>query len=226
VVDRPTPEEAVQAVANGTTDEGPVVLADVGDNPGGGAPGDETALLRELLENGVESAGVATIHDPEVVKACVETGVRESCTVDIGGKSVDTWTDPVADLTCYVKAITDGSFVKTGPMETGRPRDYGTAVLLQCGDNREVYVVVTERRHQPYDAELWRHVGVQPERLDVVVVKSTNHYRGAYEPLASRIIPVDSPGLNVVDPAQLDYERIRRPVFPIDDLDDDAYPDW
>lgn len=230
VVDRPTPEEAVEtamrSIADGTTEDGPVVLADVGDNPGGGAPADETALLRELLENDVGDAGVAIIHDPDVVAACLEAGVRETVTVDIGGKSVDSWTDPVEDVSCYVKAITDGSFVKTGPMERGRPRDYGTAVLLQCGEDRDLNVVVTERRHQPYDAELWRHVGIQPERLDAVAVKSTNHYRGAYEPLASRIVPVDSPGLNVVDPGRLDYDRIRRPIFPLDDLDDDAYPDW
>ena len=229
-VARPSPEEAVakamRAVADGTTDEGPVVLADVGDNPGGGAPADETALLRELLENGAENAGVAIIRDPDVVADCVDAGVREWVSVDLGGKSADAWTDPIADLPCYVKAITDGSFVKTGPMETGRPRDYGTTVLLQCGEDRGVNAVVTERRHQPYDAELWRHVGIQPERLDIVAVKSSNHYRGAYEPIASRIVPVDSPGLNVVDPARLDYEHLRRPIFPIDEMEDDAYPNW
>jgi len=227
-VDRPSPDEAVEetieAIADGSTGEGPVVLADVGDNPGGGAPGDETALLREFLDKDVENAGVAMIHDPEVVAASVETGVGETMTVDLGGKSRDTWTDPLADLSCYVKAITDGTFVKTGPMETGRVRNYRTTVLLQCGDPG-VNVVVTERRHQPYDAELWRHVGIQPERLDTVAVKSTNHYRGAYEPIASRIIPVDSPGLNVVDPARLEYERIRRPIFPLDEMADNAYPD-
>lgn len=229
-VDRPTPDEAVSAARDaidaGETDSGPVVLADVGDNPGGGAPADETALLREFLESGIENAGVAIVHDPEVVTACIEAGVGAAVTVELGGKSADTWTDPLTDLPCYVKAITDGSFVKTGPMETGRPRNYGTTVLLQCGKNRGINVVVTERRHQPYDAELWRHVGVHPEQLDAIAVKSTNHYRGAYEPIASRIIPVDSPGLNVVDPARLEYERIRRPIFPLDDMDDDVYPDW
>jgi microcystin degradation protein MlrC len=229
-VDRPSPAEAVaEAVAateDGETTDGPVVLADVGDNPGGGAPGDETALLRALLDAGVESAGVAMIHDPAVVAACREAGVRESVTVDLGAKAADSWTNTLEGLDCYVKAITDGRFVKTGPMETGRLQDWGTAVLLQCGENRGVNVVVTERRHQPYDAELWRHVGVQPERLNAVAVKSSNHYRGAYEPVESRVIPVDSPGLNVLDPARLDYERIRRPVFPVDEMADDAYPDW
>lgn len=230
VVDRLTPDEAVAetvgAIDEGVTEDGPVVMADVGDNPGGGAPGDETALLRELLDAGIENAGVAMICDPETVGTCVEAGVRETVTVNLGAKSRDSWTDPIEDLTGYVKAITDGRYVKTGPMETGRPRDWGRAVLLQCGDERGVNVALTDRRHQPYDAELWRHLGVQPERLDAVVVKSTNHYRGAYEPIASRIIPVDSPGLNVVDPARLDYERLRRPIFPVDDMDTDAYPDW
>jgi microcystin degradation protein MlrC len=89
-----------------------------------------------------------------------------------------------------------------------------------------VSVVVTENRLQPRDAEIWRHAGVQPERLDVLVVKSTNHYRADYEPMASHVIPINSPGLAAMDPRQFDHRNVTRPRYPLDEMADDDYPDW
>ena len=228
-VEHPGPTEAVAAakelIADGVTADGPVVLGDVGDNPGGGAPGDETAVLEELLDQGVINAGVAFVRDPEVVETCITAGVGETVSVDLGGKSADSRTDPIT-VEGHVKAITDGSFVNTGPRETGVTVTMGRTVVLACGEDRGVSVIVAENRKQPWDAELWRHVGIQPERLDAIVVKSANHYRGDYDPLASEVIPIDSPGLNVINPARLGHERIGRPVYLMDEMDEDDYPDW
>ena len=217
--------EAKRLVADGETVDGPVVVADVGDNPGGGSPGDETSVLAELLEQDVSNAGFAFIRDPEAVDTCVSAGVGETVSVEIGGKSPDSSTDPVP-VDGYVKSITDGVFQNTGPMQTGATVRLGRTVLLECGSDRSIRLVVAENRKQPWDAELWRHVGVQPERLDVIVVKSANHYRGDYDPMASHVLPVDSPGLNNIDPAKYDFERIRRPMFLLDEMTDDDYPDW
>jgi microcystin degradation protein MlrC len=228
VGDYPGAEEAVAEAAakNGEADEGPVVLADAGDNPGGGGAADGTTVLRALLEQGVTDAGFAIMRDPEAVAACVGAGVGERVTVAIGGKSDDRHGDPIEDVDGYVAAITDGRFVNTGPMGTGTENRLGRTVRLQCGADDGVAVVLTENRMQPLDAEIWRHVGVQPERLAVLVVKSTNHFRADYEPMACRVIPVDSPGLAAMDPARYDHERIRRPQFPLDEMADDDYPDW
>lgn len=241
VRDYPGPEEAVRqavetvadrgvagpsAVAGGERDEGPVVLADVGDNPGGGGAGDGTTVLRALLEQGVTDAGFAILRDPEAVEACVAAGVGERVTVTLGGKTDDRHGDPIEDVDGYVAAITDGRFVNTGPMETGTENRLGRTVRLQCGADDGVAVVLTENRLQPLDAELFRHVGVQPERLDVVVVKSSNHFRADYGPLASRVIPIDSPGVAAMDLSRFGHERIRRPQYPLDEMDADAYPDW
>lgn len=85
-------------------------------------------------------------------------------------------------------------------MSTGTENHLGRTVLLQCGPEDGVALIVTENRLQPLNAEIWRHVGVQPERLDVVVVKSANHYRADYEPMASHVVPINSPGLAAMDP--------------------------
>ncbi|MFB6188576.1 MAG: M81 family metallopeptidase [Halapricum sp.] len=231
----PTPEravaEAVECVnrdgtATGANDHpGPIVLADTGDNPGGGGTGDETALLRKLIDNGATNAGVALLHDPDAVADCVAAGVGERVTVSLGANADGGFTDPLEGVDGYVKAITDGEFRNTGPMATGTENRLGRTVLFQCGHEDGIRVVLTENRLQPFDAELWRHVGVQPERLDLVVVKSNNHYRADYEPIASEVVTVDSPGAAAFDPRRYDYRRIRRPMFPLDEMRADEYPD-
>ncbi|WP_266083275.1 M81 family metallopeptidase [Haladaptatus caseinilyticus] len=228
VGDFPTPPEAVaeaqRAAADLDAEDGPIVMADVGDNPGGGGAADGTTVLREMIDQELTNAGFAIMHDPDVVADCVNAGVGEHITVTMGGKTDDLHGEAIEDVDGYVKAITDGEFVNTGPMGTGSENHLGTAVHLKCGHENGVSVIVTKNRLQPLDAEIWRHVGIQPERLDVLVVKSTNHYRADYEPLASRVIPINSIGLVAMDPRKFDFNHIRRPQFPLDDMDDGAYP--
>jgi microcystin degradation protein MlrC len=226
----PDPHDAVgralrsEAVAD--PEAGPVVLADSGDNPGGGGTGDETAILRELVDRGATNAGMTLLHDPGAVAACLDAEVGERVTVSLGGRADGSFTPPIGDVDGYVAAITDGEFRNTGPMATGTENHLGRTVLFRCGRDDGVYVILTEKRIQPLDAEIWRHVGVAPERLDVIAVKSNNHYRASYEPFASEIITVNSPGVAAFDPHQYDYERIDRPVFPLDEMAADDYPDW
>jgi len=226
----PEPPEAVsrakELVADGATEDGPVVMADVGDNPGGGGVADGTTVLREMIDQELTNAGFAIMRDPEVIEACVEAGVGERMTADLGGKTDDMHGDPIEDLDGYVKTITDGEFVNTGPVGTGSENHLGRTVHLQCGHEDGVSVILTENRLQPLDAEIWRHVGIQPERLDTLVVKSTNHYRADYESMSCEVLPINSVGLVSMDPRKFKFEDIPRPQFPLDEMADDDYPDW
>lgn len=230
VGDYPDPPDAVAEAKRlsdaGETEDGPVVMADAGDNPGGGGAADGTTVLRELLDQGLTNAGFAIMRDPESVADCVEAGVGERVELRLGGKTDDMHGDPIEGLDGYVAAITDGEFENTGPMGTGSENHLGRTVHLRCGAADGVSVLVTENRLQPLDAEIWRHAGIQPERLDALVVKSTNHYRADYEPMASEVIQVNSIGLVAMDPRKFEFGHVRRPQFPLDDVADDAYPDW
>jgi Uncharacterized conserved protein len=180
-----------------------------------------------MLDQNLTNAGFAIMRDPDVVDQCVAAGVGERVTVDLGGKTDDMHGDPIENLDGYVKAITDGEFENTGPMGTGSENHLGRAVHLQCGHEDGVSVILTENRMQPLDAEIWRHVGIQPERLDTLVVKSTNHFRADYEPMGCEVIPINSIGLVSMDPRNFDFQQITRPQFPLDEMsDDDDYPDW
>ena len=50
------------------------------------------------------------------------------------------------------------------------------------------------------------------------MLKSTIHYRAAFEPLAREIIEVDAPGLSSSNLTRFAFTNVRRPIFPLDDL--------
>jgi microcystin degradation protein MlrC len=103
--------------------------------------------------------------------------------------------------------------------------DLGLAVLLDCGDDSSVSVIVTENRLQPLDTEIWRHIGIQTERLDALVVKSKNHFRADDEPIASEVVLVNTPGLGAVDPNRFEFSEIDRPKYPLEEVLAGAHPD-
>lgn len=228
----PKPREAVAqakaTVVEKAPDEGPVVMADFGSNPGGGGASNGTTVLREFLDQEVSNAGWAIMHDPDAVATCLEAGVSRRVTIDVGGKTDDQHGETIESLEGYVKAITDGRYVNTGTSHSGYgvQNDIGRTVRFQCGPDDGVTVVLAERRASAFDAEIWRHVGQPPERLDIVCIPSLIAFLGDYEPMASDVVLVDTPGLSAVDPARFDYERIPRPLYPLDDLVADTYPDW
>jgi len=231
----PTASEAVPRVADALADrdtpahevgEGPIVMGDFGGNPGGGGAADGTSILREWIDRGLANVGYAVLYDPDVVEAAVGAGVGERVVVDLGGKFDARSDPPIRDLDCYVKAIADGRYVNTGTSHSGYGvrNDIGPTVRLACGPDDGVCVIVSATRHSAFDAEIWRHLGVQPERLSALSIPSFIAFLGDYEPMSSDVVLVDTPGPSAVDPARFEYDRIARPRFPLDDLDDDAYP--
>lgn len=229
VGDYPRPSEAVdkaRRLAAVKRLPGPIVLADFGPNPGAGGSASGTTILREFLEQSVPNAGYTLMWDPNAVEACVEAGVGARVVLDIGGHGDDLHGEPIRNVDGYVKVITDGSFVNTGTSHdgAGTVRRFGRAVRLQCGVNDSVEVILVEQRASSFDAEIWRHVGIQPERLDVIAIPSLAAFRGDYGPFASHIIEVDTPGLSSPVASRFEFDRLERPVYPLDDMAEDAYP--
>ena len=208
-----------EAVARAFAAEGqPIVLADMADNTGGGAAGDGTELLRELVRVGARSTIVACIWDPQAVARCVEAGVGGSVTLEVGGK-VDQRHGPPLRVTGLVRTLFDGRFVHKGPMARGLPGRLGTTAVLDVND---IKVILISYRWQTLDPEMIRFVGLDPLDHKILVVKSTIHYRAAFEPIAHEIIEVDAPGLSSSNLGRFDFRRIRRPIFPLDP--DTRYP--
>jgi microcystin degradation protein MlrC len=133
-------------------------------------------------------------------------------TLEIGGKVDDRHGAPLR-VTGTVRTLSDGRFVHRGPMMTGLPGRLGATAVLDIDD---VKVILITYRWQTLDPEMIRFVGIDPLAEKILVVKSTIHYRAAFEPIAKEIIEVDAPGLSSSNLARFDFRRIRRPIFPLD----------
>ena len=208
---KPTPvREALRHVK--TAEEGPIVLADIGDNPGGGAPEDGTVVLKAMLEEGLKGGVVAVIWDPAAVSEAVKAGVGETVRLSLGGHTDELHGEPLS-VEGRVKNVTDGKFINEGPMGTGSESDMGATAVIEIGGND---VIVTTKRVQPLDLQVYRSQGIDPTAKRFIVVKSSVHYRAAHEPIAKEVLELDTPGLTSPRLAGFGFKNIRRPIFPLD----------
>jgi microcystin degradation protein MlrC len=194
-------------------EKGPIILADVADNPGGGSPGDGTEILRELVKKGAKDVGVACIKDPEAVKEAISIGVRNKFKMEIGGKTDDFHGDPLF-VEGIVRTITDGRFIhKAGAV--GVAADVGHTAVI---DIDGIEVILTEKSHAPNDPEIYRRNGLEPRDKRILVLKSRGHFRAAYETFSEEVIEVDAPGLTSPNLELFTYQNIPRPIWPFDDI--------
>lgn len=205
-----SPEEAVeQALAR----EGmPIVINETSDNPGSGAPGDGTYLLRALLEKNAPKTAFGFIRDPEVAEIAHKAGVGATIEVELGGKTDSRHGDPIP-VKAYVKALTDGKFIQSSPMGQGAKIDYGKSARLQIGN---VDVIVSCGKSQTLDKEIFQLHGIDIREYKIIALKSCQHFRAGFEPYAKEIMTSDSPGISTSNPAYYDYKHIPRPIFPVD----------
>ena len=205
-------EEAILEAIN--TPEGPIILADVSDNPGGGGTGDGTHILSKLIEMKVKDVGFGIIVDPEVVHQAIQAGVGNVIQVQLGGKTEkeSLFGKPV-EVTAKVRTIADGIFVNKGLMAKGLENDMGIAVVL---DIDGIEVIVPEKRIQPWDPEIFLRMGIDPTEKKILVLKSALHFRASFAEMAKKIIEVDARGLLSSNFTRLNYSKLTRPKFPID----------
>jgi microcystin degradation protein MlrC len=190
-------------------DAGPVVLADGADNPGGGAAGDSTFILRSLLDRGVQSAAIGPLWDPIAVRIAFEAGVGATLRLRIGGKISPLSGDPL-DLECTVLALKP-EMVMTGLAST--PMPLGDCAMVQA---RGVQIVLITLRNQAMGTDLFTQLGCDLARQKIIVVKSSQHFYASFAPLAKLVIYVGAPGAVTSDLRSLPYRRVRRPKWPLD----------
>jgi len=155
---------------------------------------------------------VAVIWDPEAVQKAVKAGVGKTLQLSLGGHTDEMHGEPLS-VTGMVKNITDGKFINEGPMGTGSESDMGPTAVMEIGDND---VIVTTKRLQPLDLQLYKSQDIDPSGKRFIVVKSSVHYRASHEPIAKEVIELDTPGLTSPRLAGFGFKNIRRPIFPLD----------
>ncbi len=195
--------------------EGLVVFADGSDNPGGGAPCDGTVAMRAMIEADFQGGLVGLIYDPETAQQAVDAKVGQTISAMIGGKTDDRHGSPM-EVEAEVLALSDGQFTYVGEMAKGLADTLGPTALLRVGG---VEIVVCSIRRQLSDRAMLSTVHADPSTKKLLVVKSAVHFRADIGPLAETILDGDTPGIHRPDFAGFAYQNVRRPVFPLDAID-------
>lgn len=185
----------------------PVVIADVWDNPGGGVPGDSTLILRAALELGVTDIAFGTIWDPMAVRLCHAAGQGAKLRLRFGGKTSDMAGDPVdADVTVL-------------RVQKDAVQSFGASVvpLGDCAviETQGIKIALNSNRAQSFSPDLFTNLGIDTATTKILVVKSTNHFHGAFAPIAAEIIYAAVEGPYPSDPRRNDYRHLSRPIWPI-----------
>ncbi|MBV9520299.1 MAG: M81 family metallopeptidase [Hyphomicrobiales bacterium] len=199
-----TMDEAIdQALA---IEGGPVVIADVSDNAGGGAPGDATFFLRRLIDRGIGNAASGYYWDPMAVRACMEAGRGARFALRIGGKSGVASGDPV-DLTVTVMGLADSVTQRFGEA----PANMGPTAWVAA---EGIDLILTSQRTQVFHPEGMTKLGLDVGSRKLVIVKSTQHFHAAFAPIAKAILYAAPPGALRPDFEAIPYTKLIEPYWP------------
>ena len=208
--------DGIAAARAGVGKKGPLVIADGTDNPGGGGYNDTTPVLQALIDAQVQNVAFGTIYDPGTVQQAVKAGVGAEIDVVLGGHTDISMGAPVK-AKAIVKMLSDGLFRNDGPMNAGVETNMGPTAVLRIGG---IDVVTISSRIQTIDLQVFLSQGIDPAARSVVVVKSVQHFRAAYAPIAREIVLVDSGGICSPDITRLKFTKLRRPIWPLDGVND------
>ena len=209
-------DEAAAIAAAYEPVEGPLVIADYADNPGAGGYGDSTNLLGALLDAGVSNACFGPMVDGEVAKKLHSTVVGERVHIVLGGKTDASFGGGPLALEVELVSVSDGHFTGDGPMIHGLGGSFGPTAVVRAG-GIEILVVTIAR--QILDLQQFKAFGIDPQSNRVVALKSMQHFRAAFEPIAGQVIVCDSGALCTPRYDRLPYRNVPRPIFPLDQFE-------
>jgi microcystin degradation protein MlrC len=190
-----------EAIGEAAGLDGPVVLADTADNPGGGAPGDTTGLLSAMLAANLGPSVFGAIYDPGMVRICEEAGEGTRLALRIGGKFGKSSGSPL-DVEATVIRVAPDHF-QTFMASRG---SLGPSAWIRVGS---VDVVLTSIRSQVYSPTAFTGLGITLEDKHVIAVKSSEHFRAGFKDIAAHIIPVATPGALQMNFAEIKYRKKR-----------------
>jgi microcystin degradation protein MlrC len=193
----------------------PVLLLDMGDNVGGGSPGDSTFLLREMEEYGTIKY-LLSIYDPDAVAQCENAGVGSKLFIAIGAKTDNEHGTPY-QLNITVKILENGYFQEKERRHGGQVKyDMGRIAILETANGSTIQLM--SKRVPPFSLSQLTTFGIKPKNFDMVVAKGVNAPIAAYGSVCTSIIKVNTPGVTCADATQFIYNNRKKPLFPFEDF--------
>jgi len=187
----------------------PVVIADVADNPGGGAPGDATFFLQAARARGIQGIMLGYFWDPIAVRFCLEAGLGATLDLRVGGKCGVASGAPV-DLRVTVMGLTEQVTQRFGEA----PVPMGPSAWVRA---EGIDLVLCSLRTQTFHPEAMTALGLDPASLRILVVKSNQHFHAAFAPIAADILYASSPGALSQDFTNFPYSKRTGLYWPRDE---------
>lgn len=206
-------ETAAAIAAAFDSSNAPLIIADYADNPGAGGYGDSTNLLRALLDANISDACFGPMVDPEVVQQLQTGKIGDQVVVMLGGKTNPDFGGGPLSLTAELVAISNGDYIGDGPMMGGLHGSFGPIAIIRVDG---IDILVVSIASQMLDLQQFKAFGIDPQSKAIVALKSMQHFRAAFEPIAAEIIVCDSGALCTPDYDRLPYRNVPRPMFPLD----------
>jgi microcystin degradation protein MlrC len=209
--DHPSLEQALAEALEVTG--GHVVIADTADNPGAGAAGDSTFLLRALIDRGIGNVVIGPLWDPVATQFCFAAGVGATLKLRIGGKVGPDSGEPV-DAVVKVEGLKHDATMIFGGLPT--PMGDAALVSIDVEGSQLIQIVLNTLRTQAYGTEVFTQFGIDLRAKRLIIVKSMQHFHAAFAPLAKKVIYMGSPGTASREFKTLTYRNIPRPMWPFD----------
>lgn len=207
--------KALQLAAGKPARSGPIVLLDHSDNCASGGTMDTMTVLGAMLDAGVRDAAAFAVFDPQAVQQMIAAGIGSSVTLPLGGKldmpSLGLKGQP-REVTGRVKLISDGRYRNLGPMARGEVNHMGPTVVLDTGG---VQIVVISQHVEPHDLAAFECLGLNPNRLSMLMLKSRVHWRAGLGSLAHAVVECAGSGVCTSDYDALAFKKLRQPMYPL-----------
>lgn len=195
--------------------DGYVVINEGSDNPGSGCPGDGTHLFREMLKRNLKGCIMGPICDPEAAAICHTHQVGDRFPLKVGGiVQPEIFGETVEFEEVELLGLSNGDYVSTSPVNLGVTMRFGPTARLKAGN---VEFIVVTARFQTFDDNAFLITGCNMKDYSIVALKSVNHFRAYFKPIADGIVAADTPGLRPANVKMLNYKKVLRPIYPLDE---------
>ena len=203
----------------------PLLFADVADNPGGGGRGNTSWLLAAFNAAKIPGVLLGVFIDPALAQQAHQAG--EGREFDAVFNATESQFSKRFTARARVLKLTDGEGLGRRGILRGKKFSLGASALIELIDTG-TRVVVGSLRRQLCDPAMLEMHGIDIATVRILIVKSRGHYRAGFDEFfpESQIFDVDSPGLTTPNLKNVDFKRLPRPVFPIDQDATWTEPAW
>jgi microcystin degradation protein MlrC len=200
------PEDALTAALDGPRH--PIVIADGADNVGGGAASDSTFLLHALAARRITNAGVGVVWDPRALEQVRSAGIGATLTLEIGGHHGPMSGPP---FVAQVRVLGIGDDVDQDAYFERAGWGAGAAAVDADG----IIILISGTRRQFVDPRAFTQFGIDPLSLQVIIVKSMQHFYERFLPIAAGILYARTPGSVSQEFEKLPYRHLTGPIWPL-----------